>query len=266
MSYWYDRIDYQSNKAYNKRLHTIDKQLQFEYQRALKDIELDMVALYDKLLKEAQNGEIRPNDLYKYNRYFEMHNKLNQTLTMLGGKEVKIYHKELLNMYEQVQDIITKEAPHALGSVVVDNELATKALDAVWCADGKHWSDRVWRNKEALQSSIERGLMDCIVRGVPKDEFVKDLMKRFNVSFSQADRLARTELSFIQNQAAADRYQRAGIDKYEILAARDERTSDICREQNGKIYEFSKMQVGVNYPPFHPNCRTTVIPVLKEGK
>ena len=266
MSYWYDRIDYQSNKAYNKRLHKIDKQLQFEYQRALNSIELELVALYDKLISEAANGEIRPNDLYKYNRYFEMHNKLNETLTLLGGKEIKIYRKELLDMYSNVQDIITNEAPHAISTVMISNELATKALDSVWCADGKHWSDRVWKNKEALQNSIERGIMDCIVRGVPKDEFVKDLMQRFNVSFAQADRLARTELSFIQNQAAADRYQRAGIDKYEILAARDARTSDICREQDGKIYEFSKMQVGVNYPPFHPNCRTTVIPVLKVGK
>jgi SPP1 gp7 family putative phage head morphogenesis protein len=266
MSYWYDRIDYQSGKAYNKRLHKVDKQLQFEYQRALKDIELDMVALYDKLVSEAANGEIRPNDLYKYNRYFEMHNKINQRLTALGGKEVKIYHAELLSMYQQVQDIITKEAPHVLGNAMVSEDMATKAIDAVWCADGKHWSDRVWKSKEALQTSIEKGLMDCIVRGVPKDEFVKELMKRFNVSYAQADRLARTELSFIQNQATADRYQSAGIEKYEILAARDARTSDICREQDGKIYEFSKMQVGVNYPPFHPNCRTTVIPVLKEGK
>lgn len=267
MAYWYDRINYQSNVAFKKRLRSTEKLLAIEYQRALKEIELEMVDLYDKLVAEAADGVIRPNDMYKFNRYFELRNKINRNLTALGMAEVKIYHKELLEMYEKVQEIISQEAPHIYSNIVLDDKAVEKVLDSVWCADGKHWSDRVWGSKTALQESIEKGLMDCVVRGVPKDEMVKELMKRFNVSYKNADRLARTELSFVQNQAAADRYQAAGVTKYQILAAHDERTCDCCKERDGEIYEFSKMQVGVNYPPFHPNCRTTVIPVIgKEDK
>jgi SPP1 gp7 family putative phage head morphogenesis protein len=56
----------------------------------------------------------------------------------------------------------------------------------------------------------------------------------------------------------------AGVKEYEILAVQDRRTSKVCKEQDGKIYKFNKMEVGVNYPPFHPNCRTTIIPVLED--
>ena len=31
-----------------------------------------------------------------------------------------------------------------------------------------------------------------------------------------------------------------------------------------KIYKLSERKIGVNYPPLHPNCRCTVIPILKE--
>jgi SPP1 gp7 family putative phage head morphogenesis protein len=55
------------------------------------------------------------------------------------------------------------------------------------------------------------------------------------------------------------------VQQYQILAAVDCRTSDICEEMNGKVFDFGTEQVGVNYPPFHPNCRTTIIPVLKEA-
>ena len=107
--------------------------------------------------------------------------------------------------------------------------------------------------------------MDSIVRGVPKDIAVRDFMDRFSASFYEADRLTRTEMNYVQNQSTANRYKAAGVQQYQILAAIDSRTSDICKEMNGKIFDFGTEQVGVNYPPFHPNCRTTIIPVLKEA-
>ena len=32
---------------------------------------------------------------------------------------------------------------------------------------------------------------------------------------------------------------------------------------DGKIFEVSKKEVGINDPPFHPNCRTTTIPYFE---
>lgn len=267
MAYWANRIDEQCNLLFDNEAFQMKKTLQKEYQRALTQIERDMGRLYDQLIAEAakDDGVVKPNDLYRYHRYYDLHNTINQRLTALGAKEIKIYDQKLVEMYNKVQDIITKTAPSTMEKALVDEGMAQKVVDSVWCADGRHWSERIWNNKALLQTSLERGLMDCVVRGVPKAELTKELISRFGVSFSQAERITRTELSFIQNQACADRYQRAGVTQYKILEARDDRTCELCEEQDGKVYEFSKMEVGVNYPPFHPNCRGTIIPVLKEG-
>ena len=45
--------------------------------------------------------------------------------------------------------------------------------------------------------ALEKGLVDCVSRGVSKDELVKTLMETFNVGYRKADRIARTELSYV---------------------------------------------------------------------
>ena len=264
MGYWAERIDGQANILFDKTTAQTQRELAKQYKKQLRAIQLDLTALYDELIKEAADGVIKPNDLYKYNRYFKLHNTINKQLQQLGCAEVEIYNKELLRMYDGVQEIITREAPHVIANSTIIPTSGQDVLDSIWCADGKHWSQRIWGNKTKLQEQLESALMDSIVRGVSKDEAVKEFQKAFSVSFNQVDRITRTEMNYVQNQATANRYKAAGVKKYEILAAIDSRTSDICKEMNGKVFEFGKEMVGVNYPPFHPNCRTTIIPVLKE--
>ena len=135
-------------------------------------------------------------------------------------------------------------------------------IDSIWCSDGKHWSNRIWSNKDALQQRIEKGLVDCVSRGLSKDEVVKQLMDDLNVGFNQSDRIVRTELTHIQNQACFNRYADAGVDKFQFLAEIDSRTSTICKEHNNKIYRMNEGKTGINIPPLHPNCRSTIIPVF----
>lgn len=59
-------------------------------------------------------------------------------------------------------------------------------------------------------------------------------------------------------------YKEDGVEKYRILATLDERTSDICRSEDGKVYDVDKAITGVNYPPYHPHCRTTTIPIYED--
>ena len=47
-------------------------------------------------------------------------------------------------------------------------------------------------------------------------------------------------------------YKEDGVEKYQILATLDSRTSEVCRDEDGEIYEIDKAVTGVNYPPYHP--------------
>ena len=84
-----------------------------------------------------------------------------------------------------------------------------------------------------------------------------------NGSRASADRIVRTELTRIQNQATADTYRQAGIEKYQYLAIEDDRTSEACQELDGKIFRLDEAVIGENFPPIHPNCRCSIIPVVE---
>ena len=60
----------------------------------------------------------------------------------------------------------------------------------------------------------------------------------------------------------SDSYKEAGVEYYEYLAVGDDRTSEECMDLNGKIFRLDEARVGENFPPMHPNCRCTIIPVM----
>lgn len=84
-------------------------------------------------------------------------------------------------------------------------------------------------------------------------------MERFNVSYHNADRLARTELAHVYNQSTLDRYVQAGVNKVKILETDDEHTCEECRKLNKKIFPIAT----VPKLPIHPNCRGTYTAVIE---
>lgn len=130
---------------------------------------------------------------------------------------------------------------------------------------GKMFSDRIWDNKDALVKYIQQDLTVGIIRGDSIQKMARQLKKDLNVLYYQAERLVRTETNYAMNQAHLKGYKDSGVvEKYEFLAAHDKRTSKLCRGLDGEMFELSKATVGVNYPPVHCNCRSTVIPVLED--
>lgn len=266
-NYWQKRLTKQQDIIYDKCLEDIQNELSKKYKQAMQDIKVDMQDLYDKLLADAKkiDGEIATNDLYKFNRYSQLQVQIKKRLKALGTDEIDVYNRQFEAMYLNNEKWIHKAFPKDLitGDFLLSTDKQVKSvLDSIWCSDGKHWSSRVWKNKALLQQRIEKGLIDCISRGVAKDEMIKQLMTDFGIGFNEADRIVRTELTHVQGQSTANSYMNAGIKKYEYLSAIDSRTSDICKKLNGKIFDFNDMEVGVNYPPTHVNCRSTVIAVF----
>lgn len=96
-------------------------------------------------------------------------------------------------------------------------------------------------------NALQQGIVDCVQTGMSADEFTKMLMKKFSVSFNQASKLARTELSHIYNQSAVDRYKDSDITEYEWLTAPD--CCDECEEMNGRRFNIDGLG---NLPPGHP--------------
>lgn len=256
MNYWEKRLIQNQEALFNSSTEEIDKILKKYYRQSMNDVQFDVSVLYDQLVKESADGKIKTNDLYRYNRYFQLISNLNSKLRILGEKEININNEKYTEMYnktsELIKETLKEKGINSVMSPIEQENALKKVIENIWCEDGKHWSNRIWTNKDLLQRRIEKGLIDSISRGLSKDQLIGQLREDFNVGFNVADRLARTELTNIQNQAAKDRYQASGIQKYKYLAEIDGRTSTICKGLNGQIFDFKEAVTGANFPPCHP--------------
>lgn len=134
---------------------------------------------------------------------------------------------------------------------------------------GGDYSNRIWDNKAKLMQTLESLIPQEFVRGRGSSDLARLIQEKMNTSYSNANRLARTELNFVSNQASRDFYAKLSdvseeFNKYEYLATLDNRTSEICGELDGQVFEHSKAEVGVNFPPMHPYCRSTTIPYFSD--
>ena len=135
---------------------------------------------------------------------------------------------------------------------------------------GRMYSDNIWRNKDNLVNFINQEITVGIIRGESIQKIARRLRNEtkadtLRLAQSWAERLVRTEINYAMNQAHLKGYKDSGVvEKYEFLAAHDKRTSKLCRDLDGEMFELSKAVVGENYPPMHPNCRSTVVPVLED--
>ncbi len=73
-----------------------------------------------------------------------------------------------------------------------------------------------------------------------------------------------TESAYFGQQAQKQCFNELGVEKYEIVATLDSRTSEICQEKDGMIFDMKDYEPGVTAPPFHVNCRSTTAPYFDD--
>lgn len=86
----------------------------------------------------------------------------------------------------------------------------------------------------------------------------KELSDKPGQSYKTADGCPYRSDHF-HNAADVAAYKAAGVRQYEFIATLDNRTSAVCAGLDGKVFDIGDAQTGVNYPPMHPNCRSTTV-------
>ena len=72
--------------------------------------------------------------------------------------------------------------------------------------------------------------------------------------FGQID----NEVTYLVNQERVQIFKYYGITKVIFKALIDERTTEECREMNGKVFNIDDLVLGENLPPIHFNCRSVI--------
>lgn len=297
-SYWLKRSE-ELDKVATKVEKEVMKELSALYRDAFRSIEKEVndfmmkYAVDHKLDYATVTQMLTPIDLAEYNQKIE---ELYAMYRDTGSEYIKIEIDRLnarakITRLQALQDAINvelckvtheyqmtledtliglfteqyKEVSELLGIMapVINREAIKTIIEYPYA--GKMFSDRIWDNKDALVKHIKQNLTAGIIRGDSIQKMSRQLKKDLNVLYYQAERLVRTETNYAMNQGHLKGYADSGVvEKYEFLAAIDSRTSKLCKNQNGKVYKLSEATVGVNYPPVHCNCRSTVIPILED--
>lgn len=257
-NYWQDRLANSQSKLTSKSQKAIEKQLRKYYKETAKKVIADFEDTYNKVLVSVGEGkQPTPADLYKLDKYWQMQGQLRSELQKLGEKQVVALTKIFEINFFEVYNSISLEGLEAFNTI--DTNAVTQMLNSVWVADGKSFSDRVWKNTEKLVDTLNEQLIHCVVTGKKTSELKRVLQERFSVSYSNADMIARTELAHVQTQAAQQRYKDYGIEEVQVWADPDERTCEVCGKLHKKVYP-----VGATMPvPAHPRCRCCIIPIVK---
>ena len=128
--------------------------------------------------------------------------------------------------------------------------------------EGQNYSERIWGNSDKLANSLKDILGRAIATGQSPEKTIQEVMERFNVSHSNANRLVRTETNYFENRAEIESYKTLGIEKFKFVATLDARTSEICRAMDGQEFKVKDAMQGEDVPPLHPYCRSTIVPVV----
>lgn len=207
-------------------------------------------------------------DIYKLNRMEATIQQIHLIIEQYygGGSDIlynhfkDVYGSATIQLAKDFEQMGMHTNPNML---VISKDQLQQVLTEPW--SGKNYSD-IWANhKNILGATLKSTLKDGFLGGLSMDEMTKILQSKLGVSYSNAIRLIRTETIYISNQGALNSFKNSGVvEWFKFDAHLDNRTSEVCTmmDMEDKVYHISEASVGVNVPPLHPNCRSTIIPYI----
>ena len=265
-------------EEYSKRIRKIYDQAYKNIQRDIEDIYrnyskatgLDVQSLKTLLTKSETDKlwkELKAKGLDKYikENYKARISRLEKIQAQIYAKAKEIYPKEQLEhtmCYEGVinssyyKTIYDTQMGTGLDFTFskIDENMVSSLLTERW--SGKNYSECIWGNTDTLGDDIAEIIGGAMLSGQSVAKTSRQIRDRFGVAKYYADRLVRTEVNHFNNEADAMAYEEMDVDKYVFLATLDTRTSTKCQEMDGEVIDLKDKQVGVNFPPLHPNCRS----------
>ncbi|HBF3489355.1 TPA: minor capsid protein [Clostridioides difficile] len=222
-------------------------------------------AINQKWMKELENASARVH----ITRLEALKLQIQQQVEVLYGNELDGIDKLMRDIYTSGYYHTAFNIQQGIGVgwslMALDANRVNKIISKPWTSDGLNFSERIWgKHKPALINELHTKLTQSIIRGENPKVLVNEFSKKFNVSKSQARNLIMTESAFFASASRKDCFNNLDVEKYEIIATLDLKTSNICRELDGKVFDMKDYQVGITAPPFHPRCRTTTAPWFED--
>ena len=291
----YERSIFYYNDLVQAYIHTMDdieKDILKWYNRFAKNNEITLDEA-KRLLKSDELREFKWS-VQEYIKYGEQNAINQQWMKQLENASAHVHISRLESLQIQIQQHVEKlydgqiqgferfikeqyqtqyyhtafevqKAFHIGFTMQALNErLLERVISKPWTADGMTFSRRLWRDKNVLIDTLHKELTRTVATGKHPEHVVKVLHKKLgstNTKF-QIRRLVMTEAAFFSAAAQKEAFNELDVERYEIIATLDHKTSPICRDMDGKVFKMSDYEPGITANPFHPFCRTVTAPIF----
>ena len=203
--------------------------------------------------------------IYKLNRLEGLQTSIVLQQLKIGAIEQAKFREHFEKQALKYANYAAEQLGFGTNFYRIDSEMLQVVIGNPWC-NGKDFSERIWANREALAQTLQNEIANGLIRGEDYKTMARVLHQKFeNTSQKQAERLVFTEDTYLSNEAKIRPFERnAAYTHYEYLCVEDHRTCETCRALSGQTFEISKRNAGLNFPPMHPWCRCTVMPVVED--
>ena len=203
--------------------------------------------------------------IYKLNRLEGLQTSIVLQQLKIGAIEQAKFREHFEKQALKYANYAAEQLGFGTNFYRIDSEMLQVVIGNPWC-NGKDFSERIWANREALAQTLQNEIANGLIRGEDYKTMSRILQQKFeNTSQKQAERLVFTEDTYLSNEAKIRPFERnAAYTHYEYLCVEDHRTCETCRALSGQTFEISKRNAGLNFPPMHPWCRCTVMPVVED--
>lgn len=261
---WYDRFAKENKISLAEARRILDNRELKEFKMTLADFikeakRLDLDPAHIRMLENASMRVrlTRSQEIYlKTAQYVERLAKSQGW--QLNGLMREVYTDSVYKTAYETQKVTGFENFRAVRERQIE-----EAISKPWAPDGADFSSRIWKNKTQLINSLQTDITQSLMTGTSTAQLSEKIAARFNTSYNQAYRLVETETAYIQERAMLDTYDELGLEQYQICAVLDSKTSEICQNLDGKVFDRKDAKPGITMPPFHCHCRSTTVPYIE---
>ena len=277
---------------YERAIARMNKDIEVWYNRIAKNNDVSLVEakkmLNDKELKEfkwtldeyikhgEENGIKKDWSRQLENASARVHiERLEAMKLQVRGEIEKLYNGRESSMENFLKDTYKDSYYHTAFEIAkgtgigtnlykLNDKLVGSVIKKPWAPDGINFSERIWNDKNKLINTLHTELTQGFIRGDSLDKLTNKIAEKMNVSKVNASRLVYTEHAAYASKAREQTLKDLDVEKYEIVATLDSRTSKICQGLDRKVFDMKDHEVGTTAPPFHVHCRTTTAPWFED--
>ena len=273
------------HREYERILHELDKEISIFYaryaanesvsmadaRRLLRDAELEdfrmsLDEFRDKALAGGFDKELEEVYLRsRISRLQALQTQVELRMMELFGSQRDVLRDHLqeryTDTYYRTVYAVSQQVDVASTFARIDPQTVEKILATPWV--GSEFSSRIWADKDKLTRELMQTLSRGFVRGDSLGRMTKEFAQRMGVSESRAATLIHTESAHMAAEAAEQGYRETGVQSYRFEAALDLKTCVVCGALDQREFPLAEHETGINYPPLHPRCRCTTVPVTE---